>query len=200
MGHIDHGDSQRFVQVLDLELHMLAQLLVQRAQRFVHQHQGGVEHQRARQGDALLLAARKLCGTAADEGAHLHHVQSARDFHLALGLGHAAHFQREGQVFADRHMRKQGIILENHADPALVRRHLVDRAAPQADLAVGGRLEAGKHHQAGGLAGPRRPEHRQELALGDGQVQLFDDQGFAIIALLHAVEFHERIGAGSNSQ
>ena len=193
MGDIDHGDAQRFVQVLDLELHVLAQLLVQRAQRLVHQHQRRVEHQRARQGDALLLAARQLCGTAADEGPHLHHVQRAGDLRLALGLGHAAHFQRKGQVLADRHMRKQGIILENHADSALVRRHLVDRAARQPDFAVRRRLEAGQHHQAGGLARSGRPQHRQEFTLGDGQVQLFHDQSFAIIAFLDAVEFDKGI-------
>ena len=45
------------VQALDLELHLLAQLLVERAERLVHQHELGLEHQRARQGDALLLAA-----------------------------------------------------------------------------------------------------------------------------------------------
>ena len=46
--------------MFDLELHLLAQLLVERAERFVHQHDLRLEHQRARQGDALLLAAGEL--------------------------------------------------------------------------------------------------------------------------------------------
>ena len=57
MGDIDHRDAEAFVQALDFELHMLAQLLVQGAKRFVHQDQLGIEHQRAGQRDALLLAA-----------------------------------------------------------------------------------------------------------------------------------------------
>jgi hypothetical protein len=56
------------MQVLDLELHVFAQLLVQRAQGFVHQHQLGVEHQRAGQRDALLLAARQLRRAAVGKG------------------------------------------------------------------------------------------------------------------------------------
>jgi len=57
MGHVDNGDAKLFVDMLDLVLHMLAQLLVERAEGFVHQHQFRLEHQRAGQRDALLLSA-----------------------------------------------------------------------------------------------------------------------------------------------
>ena len=55
---------------------------------------------------------------------------------------------------------------------------------------VGG-LEAGEHHQAGGLARARGAEHGQELALADVEVEVFDDQGLAVVALLHVLEGHE---------
>ena len=54
------GDAEFAMQALELELHLLAQILVERAERFVHQQQVRVEHQCARQRDALLLAAGKL--------------------------------------------------------------------------------------------------------------------------------------------
>ena len=92
MGHINHRDAKAFVQVLDFKLHMLAQLLVQGPQGFVHQNQGRVKHQSPRQGDALLLAARKLCGTPVQEGPHLHHIQGTFHLGLALVTRHAAHF------------------------------------------------------------------------------------------------------------
>ena len=57
---VDEGHAELAVQFLQLDLHVLAQLLVQRAQRLVHQHQLRLEHQRARQRHALLLAAREL--------------------------------------------------------------------------------------------------------------------------------------------
>ena len=48
VGDVDHGDAQALVEVLDLVLHLLAQLLVERAERLVHQDQLGLEHARAR--------------------------------------------------------------------------------------------------------------------------------------------------------
>ena len=42
---------------LDFELHVLAQLLVEGAERFVHEDKRRFEHQRAGESDALLLAA-----------------------------------------------------------------------------------------------------------------------------------------------
>ena len=57
-----HGDAEALVQVLDLHLHLLAQLLVQCAQRFVHQHQLRLEHQRAGQRHALLWPPESCAG------------------------------------------------------------------------------------------------------------------------------------------
>jgi hypothetical protein len=70
-------------------------------------------------------------------------------------------------------MRKQRVVLEHHADAALVRRHVVDRIVPQKDLAVSCRLKTGQHHQAGGLARARWAQHGQKLALGDIQIEVF---------------------------
>jgi len=160
MGHIDDGDSKFLVQMLDFELHMLAKLLVQGAKRLVHQHQFGVEDQGAGQGDPLLLPAGQLRRTPVRELAHLHHVQRAGDARLAFVLAHPADLQRKGQVLSDGHVRKQRIVLEHHADPALVRRHLVDWTPAKTDLSVRRGFEARQHHQAGRLAGTGRPQHR----------------------------------------
>ena len=58
---------------------------------------------------------------------------------------------------------------------------------------MGRGLEPGQHHQTGGLPGTRWTEHGKEFALAQGKVEILHDQGFAIIALLHAVEFDECI-------
>ena len=52
---------------LDLDLHLLAQLLVERAERLVHQQQPRLRHQRARHRHALLLAAGQLARIARRE-------------------------------------------------------------------------------------------------------------------------------------
>src|SRR5918993_212096 len=61
---VHDGDAEPLVKMLDLELHLLAQLLVERAERFVHQHQRRLVDQGPRDGDPLLLPARQLRGLA----------------------------------------------------------------------------------------------------------------------------------------
>jgi hypothetical protein len=63
VGDEDEGDAEP-LQRLQLLLHLLAQLQVERAQRLVQQQHLGLVDQRARQRHALALAARKLPGLA----------------------------------------------------------------------------------------------------------------------------------------
>ena len=193
MRYIDDGNAEPLMNVLDLVLHLLAQLLVEGAEWLVHQHQVRLEDECARHGDALLLAAGELAGAAVAHLRQFHHLEDLRDPLLDLRLGNVPDLQREGEVLVDGHVREQRIVLEHHADSALVRRHIVDRLVLEEDLAVGGGLKARQHHERGGLAGAGRPQHGQELALGDVQVEVLDHQRFAVIALLHIDEAHHRI-------
>jgi len=77
--HVDHGHAETLMQVFDFHLHVFTQLLVQCAQRFVHQHQLWLEYQCASQCHALLLAARELGRIALGESIELHHAQYALD-------------------------------------------------------------------------------------------------------------------------
>jgi hypothetical protein len=65
--------------VLDLVLHLLPELLVERSERFVHQNELWLEHQCPRHGDPLLLASRKLRWTATGKILQLHHPQRLLD-------------------------------------------------------------------------------------------------------------------------
>ncbi|MCY1537219.1 hypothetical protein D9M68_727070 [compost metagenome] len=195
VGHVDHSDAEALMDVLDFHLHVFAQLLVEGAEGLVHQHQLRLEDQRAGQGDALLLATGKLAGVAVAEGVQLDHGQRALDPLAGVGLAQAAHREREGQVLGHRHVREQCVVLEHHADVTLVRGHVVDRATAQQDLAIGGGFEPGEHHQAGGLAGAGRPEQGEELAFANVQVEVFDDQGLAVVALLHAAKADQDVAA-----
>ena len=81
-------------------------------------------------------------------------------------------------------MREERIVLENHADVALVRRNIVDGGAVEDDLTVGGGLKARDHHQAGGLPRAGRPQHREEFTLHDIEVEVLDHEGLTVVALL----------------
>ena len=85
------------MEVLDFELHFLAQVLVQRAQRFVHQQHARVVDGGARQGDALLLSAGKLRGQPVAERRQPHGLQHALDTALAIS-GAGSRRRRSGKA------------------------------------------------------------------------------------------------------
>ncbi len=58
--HKDDRQLEPPMQVPDVQLHLFAQLLVQRAERLVHQDHFWLEDQGTRQGNPLLLTAREL--------------------------------------------------------------------------------------------------------------------------------------------
>src|SRR4030095_14460762 len=61
------------------------------------------------------------------------------------------------------------VILKDHADAALVRRHLVHQPLVKADFALIGVIEAGNQPQQRGLAAAGRSEQRKQLAFLDGE-------------------------------
>ena len=106
VGHIDHGHTELLVNVLDLVLHLLTQILVQRTEWFVHQDELRLEDQRPGHRDALLLAAGELGRHARAEIRELDHVEGTLYPCLDIRLAHLANPQREGEVFRHRHVRE----------------------------------------------------------------------------------------------
>ena len=60
MGDVDERDADLALDAHQLELHLLAELEVERAERLVEQQHRGLVHERPGERDALLLAAREL--------------------------------------------------------------------------------------------------------------------------------------------
>ena len=110
-------------------------------------------------------------------------------------LGLTFHFQPKAHIVENRHMRKERIVLKDHPNSALVRRDVVDRVAVKENLSVRRRLKPRQHHETRGLSRPRRSEHRQKLALADGQIQVLYHEDFSIVALLYPVEYDEAVVA-----
>ena len=72
MRDVDERDPDGLLDVLELDLHLLAELEVERAQRLVQQQHAGAVDERARERDALPLAARELARLALRELAQPH--------------------------------------------------------------------------------------------------------------------------------
>ena len=75
MRHQQRGHAERALQLLQLDLQLLAQLAVERAQRLVEQQDVGLEDDGAGQRHALLLAARELRRPAILQALEPHQLQ-----------------------------------------------------------------------------------------------------------------------------
>jgi hypothetical protein len=76
-------------------------------------------------------------------------------------------------------VRPEGIVLEDHADVALVGRQSAHHPVAEADLAGVGLVEAGQEAEEGGLAAAGGAEQGEQLAVGDGQIGAVDRGGGA---------------------
>ncbi len=79
VGDEDEGDADLALDALELELHRLAELEVEGAERLVEQQGPGEVHQRPGEGDALLLATGELGRAALGEVAQPHHAEELVD-------------------------------------------------------------------------------------------------------------------------
>ena len=114
------------LQPLQLLAHLDAQERIERRQRLVQQEDPRLHDQGARQGDALLLPARKLRRQPRRIVRHLHEVEKFARAPMPLGLGDAAHLQAECDVVQAVQMREQRVALKHHRRAALARRQAGD--------------------------------------------------------------------------
>jgi hypothetical protein len=165
--------AQRFQQVQHLGLHRR----VQRRGRLVQQQQLRLQDQRARNGDALALAARQLVRVAeAKAAAQADLVQRALD--ARLGVGQAVDGQRLGQDAVDRLPRVQAAVrvLEHHlhlAAKGLAARR-GPRRCPPAHRAGRARRQPADGAQHGRLARARFADDAEALARLHGEAGALD--------------------------
>ena len=95
---------------------------------------------------------------------------------VLLGLVHARHAQRKGDVLAHRHVRIKRVGLEHHRQAALGGRQCRVASLPSMLICPPDDiLEPGDQAQKRGLAAARGADEHDELALLDGQVQRRND-------------------------
>ena len=190
VGDVDHRRLEPLVQLLDLGPHGDAQLGVEVRERLVEQEHLRVAHDRAAHGDALALAARELARIALEERDQSEDFGGALDAGFDLGFRRLPELEREAHVVGDRHVRVERVVLEHHGDVPLFRRHVVDDALADADLAARDVLEAGDHAQKGRLAAARRADQDHELPVDDVDRDAVDDlrraEGLADVADLNS--------------
>jgi len=200
VGDEHERDPHLALQGLELLLHLLAELEVQRPQRLVEQQHLGLVDQGPGQRHPLLLAAGELVGSAFLHPGQPHHPGGLGHPPAELGALDPAHPQPELDVLADGHVGEEGVGLEHGVDRPAVRRRHADFLTEDAQAPLGGQVQPGDHAQRGGLAASRRAEQGEELAVADGQVDVVDRHDLAE-ALRDALDLYGRdcFGHGASS-
>ena len=185
VGDIDEGDAGAALQLLELGAHALAQLGVEIGQRLVEQQDRRLDHQRAGERDALLLAAGQLVRVAALEPGEIDQRQRLLDLPARRGRRNLAQLEPEHDVLEHVLVRPHRVVLEHHAHAARLRRHhrggRRQRPAVDLDRALVGRDVAGDQAQGRGLAAARGAEQGDERIVLDVEIEIVDrrDVGFA---------------------
>ena len=152
VGDVDEGHAGAFLDRAQFGAHVLAQLEVERGERFVEQHDGGFDGERAGDGDALLLPARKLADHLVGGAGQVDELEEVFGAGAAGGAVDAAHLEPEGDVVGHRHERKEREVLEDQRGGALVRAGAAHVLAADPDRTLGRVGEARDHAQDRGLA------------------------------------------------
>ena len=133
--HVQEGETDLALDVLELDLHLTAQLEVERTQGLVEQEERRAVHDGARESHALLLATRELRRLAVRDVIEFHELESL--VRERIGILDTAALETERDVLDDRHVRKERVALEHRVDGPLVgpsARHI-----PTADEDAAGR-------------------------------------------------------------
>src|SRR5439155_1434644 len=119
VGHQDHGQMPLLVEAPQQVEDRLPRLRVEVARRLVGQEEPRLGHEGARDGDALLLAARELGGPAARRRRRERHLgERLLGAPARLPPGDAQELQRPGHVLLRREGGEQVEALEGEADLA----------------------------------------------------------------------------------
>jgi hypothetical protein len=142
--------------------------------------------ERARDRDPLLLAAGQLRGQAL---IHALEGDEAKQFLPPLaplaGL-HASDSQREFDIFADRHVTEERVVLEHQPYAAAASSHVGDVTTMKGDSAVVDSRETSDGAQQGALATAARSEEYEEFTITDVQRHIVDDRD-PLVALRHLI-------------
>jgi hypothetical protein len=189
--HIDERDADLLLQIDQLDLHLLAQLGVERGQRLVEQQHCRMRDQRPADRHPLLLAAGKLVRIAFAEAGQAHILEGFADLAGNLRRRRLRHLQRKCDVALDRHVRKQRVTLEYRAHRPFFRRPVGQVGAVEQDAPAVGQIEPCDHAQQCRLAAAGRPEQSEKLAGLDVDADAVDRRELTEPAR-HVLDFEQR--------
>ena len=169
VGDQQRRDAQLPQQLAQVLAQAAAQVGVEAGEGFVEQQQVGPRRERARQGDALLLAAGEFVGVALRQAVEAEQGEGVEAARLTRAAVKAV--QAEADVVGHGEVREQRQVLEHEAEAAFFRRQRQRVHAAKAQGAGVGRVQARDGAKQGGLAAAAGPEQAAQFAGGKREPQ-----------------------------
>ena len=95
----------------------------------------------------------------------MHQLGSAAHLFFDFGRRRFLHHEAKADVFADRHVRENRVVLKHHGNAALARRQRVNAALANPDFAFGRFFQAGNDAHQRRLAATRGTEQYTKFAV-----------------------------------
>ena len=174
--HEERGEAEPAQRGAELVARAAAQVRIEIRERLVEQQRPRLDHQRARERDALLLAARERLDRARRGTIEPDVRERGRGARAALRLRDAARLEPERDVLLDRHVREERVVLKHHPEAAHARCARRDVLALEPHAPGIRRLVARDHAQRRRLPRAARAHERHELAARDLERQRVDGE------------------------
>jgi hypothetical protein len=189
----ERGEAERALQLADLDPDFLAELGVEVRERLVEEQELRLDHQRARERHALLLAPGELARQPVAEPFEAHQAQRLGDLVPDGARREAAHLEPERDVLGRREVGEQRVALKDEPGVPPVGRQRRDVPRPEPHAARRGLDEPADHAERRRLAAPARSQQDDQLALLDRERDVADDPVLAV-PLRHPIEHEPRHG------
>ena len=172
----------------ELGAHLVTQLCVEVAQRFVHEEDLRMTHDGAADGDALALAAGERFGLSLQILGDAEDLRRFLHLLVDLRLGNLAQLESERHVFIHGHVRIERVVLEDHRDVAVFRRNIVDEAVADVEFTIGDLFQTGDHAQSCRLAAARGSDEYDKLFVRDFKRKLLNRDHVFVVDLFDVLE------------
>lgn len=187
---VDDGQAELALDAADLRAHVAAELGIEVRERFVHQADRRVAAHAAGERHSLALTAGEFARLAVQVFGEAEHLSGFSEALLLLCLRNLAHVEAEEDVVAHGHVRVKRVVLENHGEVAVFRRHFVGDLAVKHQRAGGNLLETGDDAQQRTFTAARRADEDEELALAHVEADAFQNVLFAVVRLDDVADFN----------
>ena len=157
--------SEPLLNLLEAPPELRANLDVQCAKWFIEQQHIGLVHQRTREGHALLLPSGKLMSIATAQSRKSHKVQQLLPTPRAILFWRLANSQSELDVFSNRHVPKDRVILKDKSGAALLRGQMSNVLFVQEDPPARWLVQACNHSQNRAFTAAACPEQYKQLLI-----------------------------------